>query len=68
MARRSNQHHLDELRDAIIEYPEQRAGWLARLLGRDNKTVLRDLPQLEARGDLLMEDDDGRLQWYGRRH
>ncbi len=68
MARRSNQQHLDELRDAIIEYPEQRAGWLARLLGRDNKTVLRDLPQLEARGDLLMEDDDGRLQWYGRRH
>lgn len=67
MARRSNQQHLDELRDAIMEYPDQKAGWLARLLGRDNKAVQRDLPQLESRGDLLMEDADGRLQWYGRR-
>lgn len=68
MARRSNQQHLDELRDAIMEHPDQKAGWLARLLGRGNKDVMRDLPQLEARGDLLTEDDDGRLQWYGRRH
>ncbi len=67
MARKSNKENLDDLRDAIMECPEQKAGWLARLLGRDNKSVLRDLPQLEARGDLLMEDDDGRLQWYGRR-
>lgn len=67
MARKSNQQNLDELRDAIMEYPEQKAGWLSRLLGKDNKAVQRDLPQLEARGDLLMEDDDGRLQWYGRR-
>lgn len=67
MARKRNEYHLDELRDAIIEYPEQRAGWLARLLGRDNKSVMRELPQLEERGDLLMEDDDGRISWYGRR-
>lgn len=67
MARKSNQQNLDELRDAIMEHPEQKAGWLSRLLGKDNKAVQRDLPQLEARGDLLIEDEDGRLQWYGRR-
>ena len=66
MSRKSNQENLNTLRDAIIEYPEQKAGWLARLLGRDNKAVLRDLPHLEARGDLLVEDENGRLRWYGR--
>ncbi|MCL4266187.1 MAG: hypothetical protein KJ069_23460 [Anaerolineae bacterium] len=44
MARKSNNNNLDDLRDAIMEYPEQKAGWLARLLGRANKSVLRDLP------------------------
>jgi predicted transcriptional regulator len=67
MARKSNQENLDDLRDAIIEYPEQKAGWFARLLGRDNKSVLRDLPHLEERGDLLVEDDDGHISWYGRK-
>ena len=67
MARKSNQHNLDNLRDAIIENPEQRAGWVARLLDRDNKSVMRDLPKLEERGDMLIEDDNGRISWYGRR-
>jgi hypothetical protein len=67
MARKSNQQQLDELRNAIIEYPEQRAGWFAQFLGRDNKSVLRDLPKLEERGDLLYEDDNGRISWFGRR-
>ena len=68
MARKSNRQKLDQLCDAIIENPEQRAGWFARLLGRDNKSVIRDLPQLEDRGDMLMEDDYGRISWYGRCH
>lgn len=68
MARKSNQQNLDQLRDVIIENPEERAGWFANLLGRDNKSVQRDLPKLEERGDLLMEDDNGRISWYGRRH
>ncbi len=67
MARKTNEHNLDQLRDAIIENPEQRAGWFARLLGRDNKSVMRELPQLENRGDMLSEDENGRISWYGRR-
>lgn len=67
MARKGDTMRLDRIRDAIIEHPEQRAGAYARLLGYDNKTVIRALPQLEARGDLLNEDDSGRLRWFGRR-
>lgn len=67
MARKRNDQNLDELRDTIIEHPEQRAGWFARLLGRGNKSVMRELPQLEDRGDMLMEDDNGRISWFGRR-
>lgn len=68
MARKADQQSLDTLLDTIIENPEQRAGWFASLLGRDNKSVNRDLPKLEERGDLLMEDDSGRISWFGRRH
>ncbi len=67
MARKANQHNLDQLRDAIIENPTERAGWFARTLGRNNKSVMRDLPKLEERGDMLMEDDNGRIRWFGRR-
>lgn len=67
MARKTNQQNLDNLRNAIIENPNQWAGWMARFLGRDNKSIMRDLPKLEERGDLLIEDDNGRISWYGRR-
>ena len=67
MARKANQQNLDQLRDTIIDNPEQKAGWFARNLGRDNKSVNRDLPKLEERGDLLAEDDNGRISWFGRR-
>lgn len=66
MTRKADHASLDQLREAIIDNPQNKAGWLARLLGRDNKAVLRQLPQLEARGDLLMEDDNGRISWFGR--
>ncbi|MCI0394300.1 MAG: hypothetical protein L0332_08045 [Chloroflexi bacterium] len=68
MGRKSDEERLDEIRDAIVENPGHRPGWFARLLGYDNKTMTRALPQLEERGDLLAEDDDGRLSWQGRRN
>ena len=37
MARKVDTGRLDRIRDAIIEYPEQKAGGYARLLGYDNK-------------------------------
>jgi hypothetical protein len=67
MARKRNDPQLDERVDAIQTYPEQKAGWFARLLGCDNKSIMRELPQLEERGDLLMEDHNGRISWFGRR-
>ena len=67
MARKINHDNLDSLREAIISNPEQRAGWFARLLETDNKSITRALPQLEERGDLLMEDDNGRISWFDRR-
>lgn len=67
MSRKAQQNKLNQLREAIKDHPEQKAGWLARFLGRDNKSVLRDLPILEERGDLLMEDENGRISWFGCR-
>ncbi|KAA3660302.1 MAG: hypothetical protein DWQ04_19780 [Chloroflexi bacterium] len=67
MARKTDHQQLDNLREVIMENPDQKAGWFAQKLGRDNKSVIRSLPQLENRGDLLMEDDNGRIRWFGRR-
>jgi predicted ArsR family transcriptional regulator len=67
MARRVDKKRLDEIRDAIMENPDQKAGTVAQQLGLDNKTVTRALAQLEDRGDLLAEDEKGRLSWFGRR-
>ena len=67
MARPRNNNRLDDLTEAIQAHPHQKAGWFARLLDWDNKAVTRALPQLEDRGDLLLEDDNGRICWFGRR-
>lgn len=68
MARRGDTERLDKIRDAIIDNPGQRPGWVARQLGFDNKTIMRALTQLEDRGEMLIEDERGRLSWFGRRH
>jgi len=38
---------------------------IAEHLGVPRSTVMRDLPQLEDRGVLLQEDEDGRLSIFG---
>lgn len=67
MARKTDDKNLDQIRDAIQSEPGHRAGFYARYLGRDNKSIMRALPQLEERGDLMAEDDNGRLSWFRRR-
>jgi predicted ArsR family transcriptional regulator len=67
MARNRDDVRLDEIRDLVQQHPEQKAEWIAQQLGCDNKTVQRALSQLEDRGDLLVEDDRGRLSWFGWR-
>ena len=67
MARKGDEQRLNEIRDIIIDNPGKRPGWLARRLGSDNKTSMRALTRLEDRGDLLIEDERGRLSWFGRK-
>lgn len=67
MAKHPDENRLDLIRDTVIRQSGCRPGRLARMLGLDNKTVQRALIQLEERGDLLAEDDNGRLSWFGRR-
>lgn len=67
MAKQVDEARLDRVRDAIIRQPGCRPGRIARLLGLDNKTLQRALAHLEQRGDLLAEDDQGRLSWFARR-
>lgn len=68
MGRKQNDARLDQIRQAIQENEAQKAGALGRMLGIDNKTIARALTQLEERGDLLYEDDEGQIGWFGKRH
>lgn len=67
MSRKANNTKLDQLRDSIQQHPNQRPSFFSKLFGIDNKSIMRSLPQLEERGDLLMEDDNGRISWFGKR-
>lgn len=67
MGRKINNHRLNQIRSCVQQNPGKKAGWIARKLGLDNKTVQRAFVQLEAQGDLFSEDRKGRLSWFGRR-
>ena len=68
MGRRPNQARLSRYEELVPEYPEGiRPSQLARRLGVPRSTVQRDLPALEERGTLLMEDDRGLLSLFRRR-
>jgi DNA-binding IclR family transcriptional regulator len=68
MGRRPNQGRLDKYEKVIPEYPDKiRPSQVAQLLGIHRSTVQRDLPALEERGTLLMEDGRGLLSLFRRR-
>lgn len=67
MGRKNDHERLNEIRSCFRKYPNKKPGWVAKRLGLDNKTVQRALAQLEARGDLLVEDGKGRVSWFGQR-
>ena len=67
MGRKSDKQRLDEIATYIQAHGNAKAGAIAKALVLDNKTVMRALSQLEARGELLQEDDAGRISWFGRR-
>ena len=61
MARQQKPERLDGIYRKIEEYPGERPGFLARLLGLNRSEVTRALPTLEKRGLLISEDDRGGL-------
>ncbi len=67
MGRKRDDVRLDEIVVAIQSNPVYKAGSIGAVLGLDGKTMQRALIQLEDRGDLLAEDDKGRLSWFGKR-
>jgi hypothetical protein len=67
MSKKVDEQRLNEAVEVIQENPDHKPGWFATLLGRDDKGFQRDLVHLEERGDLLQEDDHGRIRWFGRR-
>lgn len=50
----------------LLEAEALRPAQIAERLGVPRSTVMRDLPELEDRGVLLQEDEDGRLSIFGR--
>lgn len=66
MGRKQDDQRLDEILAAIRSEPGK-PGTIGTRLGLDDKTVQRALVQLEDRGDLLAEDDKGRMSWFGKR-
>ncbi len=67
MGRKRDDQRLDEILATIQANPDTKAGSISTLLGLDDKTIQRALVQLADRGDLLAEDDHGRVSWFGRR-
>ena len=67
MARKSDEQRLNAIAQTISDNPGRKPGWIARILGFDNKTVMRALTQLEDQGVMLVEDDRGRVSIFGRR-
>jgi DNA-binding MarR family transcriptional regulator len=67
VARKPQPERLEFIYDKIEEYPGERPGAIARILGWHRSQVTRSLPALEERGYLLSEDDHGRLWPFRRR-
>jgi DNA-binding IclR family transcriptional regulator len=68
MGRRPDEGRISRYEELVPEYPDGvRPSQLARTLGVHRSTVQRDLPALEERGTLLMEDGRGLLSLFRRR-
>jgi len=52
---------------ALLEQQPLRPAQIAERIGVPRSTVMRDLPDLEDRGVLLQEEEDGRLSIFQRR-
>ena len=55
MAGRHQEERLEKIYEAVEQYPGERPGWIARLLGIERSQVWRSLPAMEDRGYYLSE-------------
>lgn len=67
MARRTSETLVQAIARLTQEQTNMTTNGLAEMLGVPASTVARALPEVEARGVLLAEDDHGRLSFFGRR-
>ncbi len=67
MARQAKQERMETVYETVRNYPGERAGYIARLLGWQRSEVSRILPALEEKGYLLSEDERGGLWPFKRR-
>ena len=67
MGRKPQPERMERLYRAVEEYPGERPGFFARLLGLNRSEVTRYLPAMEERGLLLSEDARGGLWPFHRR-
>jgi DNA-binding IclR family transcriptional regulator len=58
---------MDKVFQTIRQYPGEKPGFIARLLGLHRSEVTRLLPSLEEHGYLISEDDRGGLWPFDHR-
>ena len=67
MARRSQVVRMECIYNKVNEFPGEKPGFIARILGLNRSEVMRSLPALEERGLYLSEDDKGGLWPFGKK-
>ena len=61
MARKTQDERLESIYNKVEEYPGEKPGFIARLLGLNRSEVTRALPAMESDGLHLWEDEKGGL-------
>ncbi|MCX6083122.1 MAG: hypothetical protein NTW32_26640 [Chloroflexi bacterium] len=61
MARQPQEERIKSIYNKVEEYPGEKPGFIARLLGINRSEVSRMLPNLEDRGLYVFEDEQGGL-------
>jgi len=67
MARQPQGERLESIYNKVEEYPGEKPGFIARLLGLNRSEVTRMLPALEDKGMYVSEDERGGLWPFGRK-
>ena len=67
MARQPQDERLESIYNKVEEYPGEKPGFIARLLGLNRSEVTRSLPALDDKEMYLYEDERGGLWPFGRR-